>query len=184
MKFFNFFIFIILGALVAGIYFYYYRNPAMMVGERIPDIHSVTIDHKPFDLNQLEGKLVLIDFWGSWCGPCRKANPELSKLYREYKDTLHNNFEIVSIAIDDDTSAVRKAIATDSLVWPIQIMEAKSGGPATIDYKIKEIPASFLINERQQIIKVNPSIEELRAILHKFFEAHYSRIQKKESIQQ
>jgi len=176
MKYFNIVIFLILGALVYGIYFFMYRKTDLMIGDKAPDIRSTTIDGKMINLSQFQGKLVLLDFWGSWCTPCRKANPELAKLYNEFHDTLHSNFEIVSIAIDDDTTTLRQAIAQDGLAWPYQIMEPKSGGPATLDYKIKTIPASYLINDQQMIIKVNPGIEELRDILNKFVAVHYSKI--------
>lgn len=174
MKFFNVIIFLVLALVAFGIYYFIYSKPAMMIGEKAPDIRSATIDGQIFDLSQLQGKLVLVDFWGSWCSPCRKVNPELSALYRSYKDTLHDNFQIVSIAIDDDTSVLRTAIAHDSLVWPLHIMESKSGGPITAEYKIKEIPTSYLLNESQQIIKVNPTMEELHSILKKFVAVHYS----------
>lgn len=165
-----------LGAIVYGIYFFMYRETALMIGDRAPDIRSTTIDGKAINLSQFQGKLVLLDFWGSWCHPCRKANPELAKLYNEYHDTLHSNFEIVSVAIDDDTTVLRQAIKADGLIWPYQIMEPKSGGPATRDYKISTIPTSYLINNEQMIIQVNPTIAELRTILNKFVEVHYSKI--------
>ena len=104
MKIFQIVIFIVLAALVYFIYQFMYMKPTFMVGEKIPDFQTKTIDGKKFSMDELKGKLVLMEFWGTWCGPCRKQMPELSKLYRTYRDSLHGTFEIVSLAMDDDTT--------------------------------------------------------------------------------
>lgn len=178
MKFFRVAIFIILAALVYLIYQFYYLKPAFAIGESIPDFKGTTIDDRPFSIDEMRGKLVLVEFWGTWCGPCRKQMPQLSSLYRTYRDSLHGTFEIVTIAMDDDTAALRRVINQDSLVWPIHLRESKQGGTIANLFEIREIPTSYLINEKAQIIRVNPSIDELRAILEKVDEAHYSKIRK------
>ncbi len=176
MKIFQYIIFFILAALVYVLYQYMYMKPAFMVGEKAPSFRTQTIDGKNFSLDDMSGKLVLLDFWGTWCGPCRKQLPELSKLYRTYRDSLHGTFEVVSVAMDDDTAALRQVINSDSLVWPTHIREPKGGGTITTLYQIKKVPTSYLLNDKGQIISVNPAVDELKSWLMKVDQAHYSKV--------
>ncbi|MCO6460872.1 MAG: redoxin domain-containing protein [Saprospiraceae bacterium] len=172
MKVFNWVIFIILAGLMYFIYQFMYMKPAFMVGEKVPDFRTTTIDGKKFSIRDMEGKLVLLDFWATWCGPCRKQLPALSSLYRTYKDSLHGVFEIVSVALDDDTTALRLVINQDSLVWPYHIREPKSGGEIAALYQIKKIPTSYLLNDEGQILKVNPGIDDIKEWLVRIDAVH------------
>lgn len=179
MKVFQVVLFLVLAALVYFIYQFMYMKPTFMVGEKVPDFSTRTIDGAKFSIDDVKGKLVLMEFWGTWCGPCRKQMPELSKLYRTYKDSLHGTFEIVSLAMDDDTTALRNVIIKDTLSWPYHLREPKNGGEISALYQIKSIPTSYLLNDQLQIIKVNPSIEDLKDMLQKVDKIHYSKMKLK-----
>src|SRR5688572_5849661 len=84
------------------------------LGEQAYEIKLPDVNGKVQKLSEQRGKVVLIDFWASWCGPCRRANPELAVLYSKYKD---KGFEIFGVSIDDEKKAWKKAIAADGITW-------------------------------------------------------------------
>lgn len=172
MKVFQWVIVVVLAVIVYFIYQFMYMKPAFMVGEKVPDFRTTTFDGNKFSIRDMEGKLVLLDFWGTWCGPCRRQMPELSRLYRTYQDSLHGLFEIVSVALDDDTTALRQVINQDTLTWPNHIREPKSGGEIATLYQIKQIPTSYLLNDQGQILKVNPGIKDIKEWLDKIDIVH------------
>ena len=171
MKVFRVVIFLVLAGLTWLAYEKLYKKPAFIIGEKIPSFQAELLNGKSFSSDQLMGKLTLLDFWGSWCGPCRTQNPELARLYKKYSDTLQGYFQIVSIAFDDDTTQLNKAILSDSLIWPDHIRESKMNeGPIGRLFKIREIPTTYLVNDQMRILRVNPSIQELEGILQKTLE--------------
>ena len=88
---------------------------ASEVGAVAPDFNLETLDGGKVKLSTLQGKVVLLDFWASWCGPCRKMNPSMKKLYEELKSD--SNFEMISISVDKDQNAWKKAVEEDGLIW-------------------------------------------------------------------
>lgn len=100
-------------------------------------------------LSDFKGKYVLLDFWASWCGPCRKEHPNLINMYRRYRD---RNFEIVSVSLDNKQDAWLKAIAKDQLPWP-QVSDLKGQQNAiALLYGVQAIPMNFLIDPEGRII--------------------------------
>ena len=128
---------------------------------RLPDANG-----KNISLNQFRGKYVLIDFWASWCVPCRKENPNIVKTYQKYHD---KNFDIVSISLDrpNEKDKWLKAIADDGLSWS-HVSELKYWqDPTAKKYAVKSIPANFLIDPQGRIIEKNLRGERLEQILEK-----------------
>lgn len=110
----------------------------------LPDING-----KDLSLASLKGKVVLVDFWASWCVPCRKENPNLVKAYAKYHD---KGFEIVGISLDDKKTSWLKAIEADKLTW-LHASDLKAWkSDLVLEYGIKSVPTSFLVDANGKII--------------------------------
>ncbi|HAD12852.1 MAG TPA: TlpA family protein disulfide reductase [Saprospirales bacterium] len=145
---------IIIGVLAIVAYvFYQYRQPRFASGEVAPDFEVGLLNGERAKLSDLRGKYVLLQFWGSWCGPCRKENPELVIIYQEFHE---KGFEIFSVGIEQNPNSWKSAINRDGLVWKYHTMESgEFNGGLALQYNIKSIPATFLINPEGQIMGVN-----------------------------
>ncbi len=106
-----------------------------------------------FKLESLRGNVVLIDFWASWCGPCRRENPNVVKTYQKFKD---KGFKIVSVSLDSDKKKWKDAIAKDNLIWPYHVSNL-GGWKSNVGklYGVSSIPFTVLIDEEGKIIKTN-----------------------------
>jgi len=146
------------------------------VGEQAPDISLPDPDGKTYKLSDLQGKVVLLDFWASWCGPCRRANPHVVETYNKYKD---KGFTVYSVSLDGLDSRMKrnfqndpkqleeqmkrqkdrwiKAIEKDGLVWDYHVSDLKKweSVPAS-QYGVRGIPRTFLIDRDGKIAAVNP----------------------------
>lgn len=132
------------------------------VGQPITTFTQNDPEGNPLAIADIKGKFILMDFWASWCGPCRMANPELVELYKEFHDS---GFEIVGVSFDENGDKWRAAIADDGLVWP-QMSDLQGwNNEAAGLYGIRAIPQSVLYNEFGQIIAKNKSPQELREFL-------------------
>jgi len=159
-------IFLILAGYVIN---YFYRKPKFSAGEKALDFSAELISGENFDLKDLRGRYVLLDFWGSWCGPCRQENPRLVELYHQTKGKVYHDatgLDIVSVAIETKKASWLKAIQSDGLVWPYQVGEFdRFSSPIASLYGVREIPTKYLLDTSGIIILVNPSIEEVKEFL-------------------
>ncbi len=139
----------------------------LVAGTLAPDIEMPSPDGKMLKLSDLRGKIVLLDFWASWCRPCRMENPNVVSLYTRYNA---QGFEVFSVSMDRDRDAWLKAIENDGLVWPNHVSDLKgwtsSGGMA---YGVTSIPTTVLIDRDGKVIAKNLRGEELGQKLKEIF---------------
>ncbi|HSC53579.1 MAG TPA: TlpA disulfide reductase family protein [Phnomibacter sp.] len=122
---------------------------ATAVGAAAPEFMMNDVNDKPVSLSSFKGQIVLIDFWASWCGPCRQENPNVVKAYEAYKD---KGFTILGVSLDQDKAAWLKAIADDKLSWT-QVSDLQYWNNAAAKlYKVQSIPANFLLDKDGKII--------------------------------
>ena len=131
-------------------------------GALAPEIDLPTPEGKKLALSSLRGKYVLLDFWASWCGPCRQENPNVVRAYNKFKD---KGFTIYSVSLDQDRGKWLKAIESDGLAWHHVSDLASWNSVAGAAYGVKAIPQSFLIDPQGKIIAKNLRGEALAAKL-------------------
>ncbi|MFI5194174.1 MAG: peroxiredoxin family protein [Chitinophagales bacterium] len=138
----------------------------MTTGNTATEISLPDGDGNLTSLSALKGKVVLIDFWASWCGPCRRNNPHLVKLYQKYHG---KGLEIYGVSLDNDHLSWKEAVVHDKLSW-IQVIDDKGwDAPSASAYGVEMIPSSFLVDKEGVIRKINvegPKLEkEIKALL-------------------
>ena len=122
------------------------------------DFTSTTLKGDSVQLSSMKGKIFLLDFWASWCGPCRHSNKSLVKLYSKYKD---KGFEIYGVSLDDFKNDWKKAVAKDKITWMQSIDMNGFDANAAIKWNINAIPASFLIDKEGNVVAIDPDKDEL-----------------------
>jgi peroxiredoxin len=120
------------------------------VGELAPDIALPNPDGKIIKLSSLRGKVVLLDFWASWCGPCRYENPTTVAAYEKYKD---QGFTVYSVSLDRSKAKWVHAIKADQLTWENHVSDLQfTNSAVAAQYGIESIPATFLLDANGKII--------------------------------
>ncbi len=129
------------------------------IGTPAPEIVMNTPDGKPLALSSLKGKVVLVDFWASWCGPCRAENPTVVKAYNKYKS---KGFDIYSVSLDKDLDKWKEAIKKDNLTWSNHVCDFKFWqSPVVALYNFDGIPYNVLIDKDGNILAKSLRGEDL-----------------------
>ena len=152
----------------------YFMAPKYGDGEKAPNFSTTLLDGRAFSLEDMRGKYVLLDFWGTWCGPCRVEFPHLIALNNKYANAKIPNaegFEIVSVALERDGSKAKdrtkRAIDKLGLDWdyhifdPITNFKLFNAEIATELYGVRQVPTKYLIAPDGSIIGVNMSFEDI-----------------------
>jgi peroxiredoxin len=138
----------------------------LSVGYAAPDFTITSINGKPVKLSDYKGKYVMLDFWASWCAPCRQENPNVVRLYDQYKG---KGLNILGISLDEDKADWQKAISEDKLTWQHASDLKKFEGPTERLYHIEAIPSNFIIDPQGNIIAKNITGKNLEDFLNKTF---------------
>jgi len=142
-------------------------------GEEAPDFTAELIDGSAYTLSDSRGHYVLLDFWGSWCGPCLRESPQLVAISNKYKDTKFDTtseLHIVTVALEKKGEAWKRAAERFGFDWTRQIVhhhKVVMASPLANDYGVLDLPSKFLIGPDGNIITSKASFEEIDAFLSK-----------------
>lgn len=138
----------------------------LSVGHKAPEFETTGIDDKQVKLADFKGKYVLVDFWASWCAPCRAENPNVVRLYKQYHD---KGLNILGVSLDTDKKDWQKAVDADKLTWQHASDLKRFEGPTEMLYHIEAIPSNFFIDPQGVIVAKNVTGIDLEEILKKTF---------------
>lgn len=131
---------------------------SMQIGDKMPEVTLPDPDGKMISLSSLKGKTILVDFWASWCPPCRKQNPFLASLYEKYHK---HGFDIFQVSLDKNREDWVRAIEQDKLQWK-HVSDLKYWDSEVVKtFGISGIPFCFLVSEEGKIIDINPPLQSV-----------------------
>ena len=152
----------IITSIVFSFLFSFAVNAQPKQGQLAREVALPSINGDTIRLSSLKGKVVLLDFWASWCGPCRTSNKNLVKLYPKYKD---KGFEILGVSLDDEKGKWKNAIKQDKINW-LQVNEGGGWEAKTaLAWNISAIPTSYLIDKDGRLIAMDLEGKELEKAL-------------------
>ncbi len=142
------------------------RLKRLAIGQPAPEFQSLTPNNQPVKLSDFRGKYTLVDFWASWCVPCREENPNIVTQYNLYKD---KGFTVLGVSLDGNPGSWLRAIKDDGLVWT-QVSDLQQWGSDVVGlYRIQAIPTSYLVDPDGIILAKNLRGPDLAAFLEKTF---------------
>ena len=132
------------------------------IGTKATELNYKDPSGKEIALSSLKGNIVLLDFWASWCGPCRRNNPALVALYNKFQGKKWakgvKGFTVYSLSLDQNAENWKQAIKQDNLTWPYHVSDLKGwSSEGAAKYGIRSIPQTVLIDETGYVIAINPS---------------------------
>lgn len=127
-------------------------------GQIAPDFTLNTPAGQPLSMHSIKGKVKIIDFWASWCAPCREVNPEMVEIYKEFKP---KGLEILGVSLDNDKDAWTQAIKDDKLTW-LQVSDLQGSAELTKQYAVTGIPHTLILDENNVIVAKNLKGEKLK----------------------
>jgi thiol-disulfide isomerase/thioredoxin len=131
-------------------------NSNIAVGKMAPEITLPTLAGETRALSSLRGKVVLLDFWASWCGPCRKENPNVVAVYNKYAS---KGFDVFSVSLDENKAAWDSAIKKDGLIWKNHVSDLGGWRSAVVaTYEIESIPFPLLIDKEGKIVAMGETL--------------------------
>lgn len=115
-------------------------------GEIVPDIEGVDLAGKPLSLHQVQGKIVLVNFWATWCAPCMAELPDLERLHQALR---HQGFTVLGVAVDDSSENIIEAVKQNSLTYPVLLDEK---GKSKRQFELKGFPESFVLDANKRVM--------------------------------
>lgn len=135
------------------------RQTGLHIGNILPNLTLNNPEGNPVSISELRGNVVFVDFWASWCRPCRRENPVVVEAYKSYKDQDFKNakgFKILSVSLDKNKEQWMEAIKADGLVWEEHVSDLQGWrSPAAKKFNVRAIPMNYLINQDGVIIAKN-----------------------------
>jgi peroxiredoxin len=147
---------------IAGLVFNFTAGAQPRQGQQAIEIALPSVTGDTLRLSSLKGKVVLLDFWASWCGPCRVANKELVKVYDKFKD---KNFEIYSVSLDEEKDSWVKAIRKDKISWQQVLDRGGWETPTAAQWGIYALPTNYLIDTDGRLLAMDIHGKELEKAL-------------------
>jgi peroxiredoxin len=136
----------------------------MQIGDSLPNSSLRNVQNETVDMSSFKGKIILVDFWASWCAPCRLANKKLVQLHFELKD---QKFEIIGVSLDTDKTKWINAIKKDKIEYT-QLNEPKGfDANVAVRFGVEQLPTSFLFDRNGRLLAINPKEEEIIAQIKK-----------------
>ena len=136
----------------------YAQGPIPNITDHRLDFTVTDLKGDSIRLSSLKGKVLILDFWASWCGPCRFSNKHLVKLYNKYKD---KGLEILSVSLDEEIKDWKKAVTKDKITWVQGIDRGGWDALAAIKWQVDALPASFVVNKNGDVVAINPEKDVL-----------------------
>jgi len=134
------------------------QGPIPNIADYRLDFTIAGIKGDSIKLSSLKGKVLILDFWASWCTPCRFANKHLVKLYNKYKG---KGLEILSVSLDEELKDWKKAVTKDKITWMQGIDRGGWDSLAAIKWQVDALPSSFVVNKNGDVVAINPEKDEL-----------------------